>query len=215
MKKQTKSPDFKYELELVGQYPLIAGIDEVGRGAIAGPIVAGAVVFNDFKKTKPKLKGVTDSKVLTAKQRDDYAVIIKKHAFKYAIGEVSADEIDQLGIGAANILAFKRAVDGLGLCDYCLIDGRKFRGFDHPFQCLEKGEVKSLSIAAASIIAKTYRDDLMKALSGECPEYMWEKNVGYGGRAHYAAIEKYGRCDIHRKSFLGKFYERSDQASLF
>lgn len=210
-----RKPNFKLELELQSDYRLIAGVDEVGRGAIAGPIVAGAVVFSDYTKTKRKLKGVNDSKKLTAKMRTELSTLIRELALDFAIGEVSPGEIDSLGIGAANILAFERALNNLKSCHFALIDGRKFRGFSYPFSCHEKGESKSLSIAAASIIAKVYRDELMKEVAMKIDQYSFEQNVGYGGKAHYKALEQFGPSEIHRRTFLNKFYERNQQANLF
>jgi ribonuclease HII len=208
-------PNFSIELDLSLKYQFIAGVDEVGRGSIAGPIVAAAVIFPNYEKIIRKLKGITDSKLLDFKKRKELEGVIRKYAADFAIGEVSAKEIDTLGIGAANILAFKKALDGLKDCDFSIIDGRKFRGFDYPYRCFEKGELKSISIAAASIVAKVYRDELMVELSKKYDQYGFEKNVGYGGHAHYKAIEEHGPSEIHRRTFLSKFNQRNDQKSLF
>jgi len=194
-------PNFKYELENES-YSFVAGVDEVGRGSIAGPIVAGAVVFTDYKKSILKLKGVDDSKALTAKKRQELDVLIKKIASDFSIGVVSVEEIDLLGIGAANVVAFKRALDGLKECDFALIDGRRFRGFEYPYLCLEKGESKSLSIAAASIIAKVFRDNLMVEIAKDCEHYDFAGNKGYGCDQHYADLREFGLSKHHRKSFL-------------
>ena len=208
-------PNFNYEIDLEKNNGIIAGVDEVGRGCIAGPIVACAVVFQDYEKIKKKLKGVTDSKKLTAKKREELDLVIRKHAADFAIGMSTVEEIDTIGIGAANILAFKRALDSLKRCDYALIDGRKFRGFEYRYLCLEKGELKSLSIAAASIVAKVFRDKLMGDIHPECPEYDFLSNKGYGGKSHYQALEKLGPSTHHRKTFLRKFEEHKSQSSLF
>jgi len=208
-------PNFKFETQFqeLG-YPIIAGVDEVGRGSIAGPIVAAAVVFFDYPKLKKKLKGVDDSKKLLAKDRVELDVIIKKVATDYSIGEVGVEEIERLGIGAANILAFKRALDKLKKVDFALIDGRRFRGFDREYLCLEKGESHSLSIAAASIIAKVYRDNLMSNIEvGE--RYCFSENKGYGCSKHYQALEEFGPSKHHRSLFLRKFYQKKETNTLF
>ena len=217
MDKKSKKPipNFKLEIELSNQYSAIAGVDEVGRGALAGPIVAGAVVFTSYESVKRKLKGVTDSKILTAKKRIELKEVIEKYATDFAIGEVSAQEIDRIGIGVANILAFKRALDNLKKCDFALIDGRKFHGFEYPFQCHEKGELKSLSIAAASIIAKVYRDNLMIQYAEKYSDYLFEKNVGYGSKKHCEAILANGSSPIHRQTFLKKLQANNQQVKLF
>lgn len=195
-------PNFKYEIEYSERYSAIAGVDEVGRGSIAGPIVAAAVVFDDYTKIKKKLKGVDDSKKITPQKREDLDIVIKKMAADYSIGVVSVEEIDSVGIGAANVMAFKRALDGLKKCDFALIDGRRFRGFEYLYLCLEKGESKSLSIAAASIIAKVYRDNLMVEIAKECDHYDFAGNKGYGCDRHYADLKQFGLSKHHRKSFL-------------
>jgi len=200
-------PSFNFEKQFreLG-FAIIAGVDEVGRGAIAGPIVAGAVVFSDYSKITPKIRQINDSKVLTYQQREDLSFYIQKKADDFSFGEVSVLEINQMGIGPANILAFKRALDGLKNCDFALIDGRRFRGFDRKFFCLEKGESKSISIAAASIVAKVYRDHLMEKLGETMPDYLFGSNKGYGGKAHYEAIKRLGPSDHHRKDFIKWFY---------
>jgi len=195
-------PTFQIEIELNNTYKTVAGVDEVGRGALAGPIVAAAVIFESYDKIKRKLKGVNDSKVLSSKAREELDPLIRTVATDFAIGEVSHEEIDKVGIGAANVIAFKRALDKLKKVDLALIDGRRFRGFEYAYRCLEKGESKSLSIAAASIIAKVYRDNLMIKLSDDFPEFNFASNKGYGGKTHHDKLKEIGPCPIHRKSFL-------------
>ena len=202
-----KLPTFENELKIssLGK-KMIAGVDEVGRACLAGPIVAGAVIF-DLDNTEKLLRALRrvktrDSKMLTATEREKASHYIKKTATAFGIGEVSSDEIDKFGIGAANILAFKRALDQIRGCDFALIDGRHFKGFDYDYRCIVKGDNISLSIAAASIIAKVYRDDLMKKLAEDHNKYGWAKNKGYGTRAHYDALLKHGPTQHHRKTFL-------------
>lgn len=195
-------PNFDLELQFRNEkIKIIAGIDEVGRGALAGPIVAGAVVFANYDDLD-SLNEINDSKKLTAKKREELDALIKKLSADYAIGVVEAEEIDKIGIGAANIVAFKRALDQLRKCDLALIDGRKFRGFEYKYYCFEKGESKSISIAAASIIAKVYRDNLMAKLGLEFSQYDFENNVGYGADKHFEGIKKHGLTKYHRRSFL-------------
>lgn len=206
-------PNFEIELGLLKQgYKSVAGVDEVGRGALAGPIVAAAVVFNGYEDLLDKLNGIDDSKKLSPKKRAELDPVIRELAGDVSIGEVSVEEIDKFGIGAANVMAFERALDGLKKIDFVLIDGRKFRGFRYSYRCLEKGESKSLSIAAASIVAKVYRDDLMVKLHDEISEYDFKSNKGYGGKKHYAKLFETGPSKHHRKSFL-KFLDKT-QISL-
>lgn len=195
-------PNFNFEIEFSKQYGVVAGVDEVGRGALAGPIVASAVVFSNYSKIKKSIGKIRDSKILTPPEREVLDKIIRSEAADFAIGEVSVEEIDKFGIGAANVMAFKRALDGLKKCDFALIDGRRFHGLDRQFVCLEKGESKSISIAAASIIAKVYRDHLMSELKIVNNLYDFSSNKGYGCKKHFEDLEKYGLSEYHRKSFL-------------
>jgi len=208
-------PDFTFERKIKKNYrvPAVAGVDEVGRGALAGPLVAAAVILDTGKKSEEVLREVNDSKVLTSKKREKLSELIKEYALDYSVGIVEVEEIDYFGVGAANILAFKRALDGLSLCQFALIDGRKFHGFDYPFLCLEKGESKSLSIAAASIVAKVFRDELMKELDLEVPAYNFARNKGYGGGDHLSALRSLGPSIHHRQSFLKSLISR--QSELF
>lgn len=194
-------PNFEYEKLYHDRFQIIAGVDEVGRGSLAGPIVAAAVVFSDYENLA-ELEEIDDSKVLSKEKRLELDKLIKSKAHAHAIREVSVEEIEKYGIGAANIIAFDRALCQISGVEFALIDGRKFRGFPYPYQCLEKGESKSISIAAASIIAKVYRDDLMERLHDQFPAYDFAKNKGYGSQRHWQAIEKYGPTPDHRLSFL-------------
>ena len=216
MKKAVLSPDFSWEISLNKEgYRLIAGVDEVGRGAIAGPIVAAAVIFNDYEKIILELTEINDSKILTAKKRLTLNLIIKEYAHSYSFGVVDPEEIDSIGIGAANILAFKRALDKLVVCDFALIDGREFHGFDYKHKCLEKGESKSISIAAASIIAKVYRDELMENYPKDFDLYDFRHNKGYGTREHFSSIDSNGITKVHRKTFLNKYHVNRESLKLF
>lgn len=208
-------PNFDIEKGLLNQYSIIAGVDEVGRGSLAGPIVAAAVVFKKYDNIVDKLNEVNDSKKLTPLKRFELDRIIRKYASDLNIGRVEAEEIDKIGIGAANILAFKRALDGLKKCDLALIDGRPFHGFEYQFHCIEKGESKSISVAAASIIAKVYRDNIMEDIHEEIFRYDFASNKGYGSKHHFEAIEKYGLSHYHRKSFLKKIDNVQKQPKLF
>ena len=178
---------------------IVAGCDEAGRGCLAGPVVAAAVVLpKDFKN-----KILNDSKVLSEKKRELLRPIIEKEAIAWAVGIVTPKEIDKINILNASFLAMHRAIDGLKTkANLLLIDGNRFNPYpstDH--KCIIKGDGKYLSIAAASILAKTYRDDIMKDLANKFPNYYWEKNKGYPTKQHRKAIAEYGSTIHHRKSF--------------
>lgn len=178
---------------------LEAGCDEAGRGCLSGPVVAGAVVL----KPGAGIPGLNDSKKLSEAQRNALRPIIEKNALAWGIGIVSCTEIDQINILQASFLAMHRAVQHLGvLPEHLLIDGNRFRpydGIDHT--CVIKGDGKFQSIAAASILAKTYRDELMEQLHTEFPVYAWGQNKGYPTVAHREAIRLYGVTPHHRLSF--------------
>ncbi|WP_281613835.1 ribonuclease HII [Flammeovirga sp. SubArs3] len=176
-----------------------AGLDEAGRGCLAGPVVAAAVILpRDF--SHPDLN---DSKKLSAKKRMELREVILKEAIDYKVVEVQAEEIDKINILQASFTAMHRCVDGLKKKpELLLIDGNRFRpykGIEH--ECIVKGDGKFLSIAAASILAKTHRDMLMEKLSEDYPQYGWEKNAGYPTKAHRAAIAEFGTTPWHRNSF--------------
>lgn len=176
-----------------------AGCDEVGRGCLAGPVVAAAVILPlDYKH-----KLLTDSKLLSKKKREFIRKDILNDAIEYAIAEISNEEVDKINVLQASILGMHRALDQLAQRpELILVDGNKFIPYNNtPHHCIIKGDGKYMSIAAASILAKTYRDDLMEKLSISYPEYGWERNVGYPTKEHRIAIEKYGITPYHRKSF--------------
>lgn len=208
-------PNFGYEINYSKKKFFIAGVDEVGRGSLAGPIVAAAVVFNQYDKVIKYLLNINDSKILSPTKRLEFDELIKLKATDFSIGIVEAFEIDKYGIGSANVMAFQRALNGLKKCDFVLIDGRRFHGLDYEFICLEKGESKSISIAAASIIAKVYRDALMQEIHDEVFRYDFASNKGYGSKSHMRALEKFGPSKYHRKTFLNKFNKQSEQRNLF
>ncbi len=176
-----------------------AGCDEAGRGCLAGSVYAGAVIFPaDYENAD-----LNDSKQLTDKRRHQLREIIERDAIAWAVGIVTAEEIDQINILNASILAMHRALDGLKVRpEAVIVDGNRFKRYQSlPYTTIVKGDAKYLSIAAASILAKTYRDDEMDRLAEEFPHYEWQRNKGYPTRAHRAAIEAYGITPYHRRSF--------------
>ena len=176
-----------------------AGLDEVGRGCLAGPVVAAAVIL-PRNYTHPIL---TDSKQLSAKQRERVRVDIERDALAWAIAEVSHTDIDRINILKASFLAMHRAVDRLTITpEHLLVDGNRFVPYPMiPHTCIVKGDAQYLSIAAASVLAKVYRDDLMAQLGRELPAYGWAQNAGYPTPAHRAAIRQFGPTKHHRMSF--------------
>jgi ribonuclease HII len=182
---------------------LIAGVDEVGRGALFGVVVAAAVILPKTRLLELRDLGVKDSKKLSATRREQLVTHIQEIAIAYQIGVASIAEIDELNILQASLLAMKRAILGLTTTpELCLIDGNKqIPNFDLPQQTLIKGEDRSISIAAASILAKVWRDRLMIDLATLYPHYDLAQNKGYGTAKHLAAIEQHGICIEHRRSF--------------
>lgn len=176
-----------------------AGCDEAGRGCLAGSVYAGAVIFPpDYKNAD-----LNDSKQLTERRRNELREVIKRDAVAWGIGIVTADEIDKMNILNASILAMHRALDSLAIRPEALIvDGNRFKPYHNlPFTTIVKGDAKYLSIAAASILAKTYRDDYMASLAVQYPQYDWLSNKGYPTKRHREAIREYGITPFHRKSF--------------
>ncbi|SFU18234.1 RNase HII [Algoriphagus locisalis] len=176
-----------------------AGCDEVGRGCLAGPVVAAAVILPaDYSN-----QWINDSKKLGKKQREDLIEEIKDKASAWHIAEASVAEIDKINILNASFLAMSRAVQGLKMQpEHLLIDGNRWKStLTIPHTCVIKGDGKFASIAAASILAKVYRDKFMEKLAEEFPHYAWERNAGYPTKAHRSGIEEFGDCIWHRKSF--------------
>jgi len=188
-----------------------AGCDEAGRGCLAGPVVAAAVILPE----RCSLRGLNDSKQLTKKQRHKLRPLIESKAIAWAVEFVDPAEIDQINILQASIVAMKRAVDRLStIPSLLLIDGKFFNAHETiSHHCIIKGDSKYRSIAAASILAKTYRDDFMIKLHSKYPQYQWDQNKGYPTFYHRQAIFDVGPCELHRKSF--KLYPVPEQLSLF
>lgn len=178
---------------------LEAGCDEAGRGCLAGPVFAAAVILPDGYTNDL----LNDSKKLSEYARDALRPVIERDALAWAVGIVDNDEIDHINILQASFLAMHRAVDGLSVRpDFLLIDGNRFRPYDGiSHQCIVKGDGKMMSIAAASILAKTHRDEFMKRIHEEFPQYGWKVNKGYPTKAHREAIARFGATPYHRHTF--------------
>jgi ribonuclease HII len=202
-------PTKKLERQLFKRgYQVVCGLDEVGRGAWAGPLVAAATIGIQNSKLKIKNFGVAsgdiiirDSKTLNHNQRVKAAKWLKKNCH-WAIGQVESWEIDAMGLGQANVLVMQRAVAKFKIKpDYFLIDGNTYHRYFSPSKSIVAGDAKVWCIAAASIIAKVYRDSLMKKLHRQYPQYGFDQHVGYGTKQHKKALKIYGPCVIHRKSY--------------
>ena len=188
------TPTFEIEAACTGP---VAGVDEAGRGPLAGPVVAAAVILDP--NAMPE--GLADSKTLSEKKREALAPLIREMAM-VGVGEASVEEIDQLNILQASLLAMRRAVAALPRQpDVCLVDGNQDPRLACRAEMIVKGDARSLSIAAASIIAKTVRDEMMRKLDEKFPGYGWAKNKGYGSKAHRDALVEIGATPHHRKSF--------------
>lgn len=182
-------------------YNTVCGVDEAGRGPLAGPVFAASVILPN----NIIIDGINDSKKISEKKREKLFEIIKEKALSYSIAYSTEKEIDELNILNATLLAMKRAIDGLKIKpDIVLIDGNKSPCVNVPTKCIIKGDSKSQSIAAASILAKVSRDRLMRELSNKYPKYQFSKHKGYGTALHRELLKKYGPCSIHRKTFLKK-----------
>jgi len=196
-------PDMFYEIEAKEKgYKMICGVDEAGRGPLAGPVFAAAVILDD----SCKIQGIDDSKKLSEKKRDLLFDIIKEKAVAFCIASASVEEIEEMNILNATFLAMRRAIHGLNSkVDFVLVDGNMVpRELDIPALAIVKGDSKSMSIAAASILAKVSRDRYMLLLDKQYPEYQFAKHKGYGTKLHIELIKKYGISQIHRNSFLKK-----------
>lgn len=197
---------FLHENELLQQgYKNICGVDEAGRGPLAGPVCAAAVIL----KPDDIIEGVNDSKKLSEKKREMLYDVIKERAVSYSIAFSTVEEIEELNILNATMLAMKRAVEGLEVpADYAIIDGNKTPALQIPCNYVIKGDANSMSIAAASILAKVTRDRLLLEYAKEYPQYQFEKHKGYGTKAHREALLEYGPCPVHRLSFLKKILNK-------
>lgn len=182
---------------------LICGVDEAGRGPLAGPVCAAAVILPPHIE----IPGLNDSKKLTDKRRRELFPVIQSAALAYGIAFADNREIDEINILQATYLAMERALNMLHIKpEVALIDGNRTKDFGIPVETVIKGDARSASIAAASILAKVSRDDLMLEMAKRYPEYSFDVHKGYGTKAHYAALEANGPCEIHRMSFLKKLY---------
>lgn len=187
-------------------YRAVAGVDEVGRGPLAGPVVCAAVILP--LSAEERLQGVNDSKKLSAKKRELLAETIKEVALAYAICEVDERTIDTINILQATRLCMKQAIENLCLQpDFVLTDGNMTLDIKIPQKSVIKGDMTVCSIGAASILAKVYRDALMRKYAEQYPQYGFESNVGYGTAKHIQAIREVGICPIHRKTFITKFWD--------
>lgn len=195
----------EFEKEALAKgYKSVCGVDEAGRGPLAGPVCAAAVILPEGVI----IDGVNDSKKLSEKKRESLFDIIREQALSYSIAYATVDEIEEINILNATMLAMRRAIDGLDIkADYAMIDGNKIPPIDIDAECIVKGDAKSMSIACASILAKVSRDRLLYKYAEEYPMYGFDKHKGYGTKVHREAILKYGPCPYHRKSFLKKLYK--------
>lgn len=194
---------FLYERELTERgFKYVCGVDEVGRGPLAGPVVCAAVIM----RADSIVEGVDDSKKLTAKKREKLSALIRQNAIAWAICRVEPQIIDEINILQATRLCMKNAVESLSVRpDFVLTDGNMTLDISIPQQSVIGGDAACYSIGAASIIAKVYRDEVMDEYAAEYPAYAFEKNKGYGTAAHIAAIKECGICPIHRRSFTTKW----------
>lgn len=198
--------DYSYENNaILNGYKTVCGIDEAGRGPLAGPVYAAAVIL----PTGLQIEGLNDSKKLSEKKREALFDVIREKAISCSIGIATEKEIDDINILNATFLAMKRAVEGLNVKpDYALIDGNRYPNINANIkeEVVVKGDAKSMSIAAASILAKVSRDRFMLEMTKEYPEYCFEKHKGYGTKLHYEKLLEYGPSPIHRMTFLKKLY---------
>lgn len=182
---------------------VICGVDEAGRGPLAGPVCAAAVILPEHLE----IPGLNDSKKLTDKKRRELFPVIQEQAIAYGIAFASEQEIDELNILQATFLAMKRAIAQLeDKADFALIDGNRETDFGIPCMTVIKGDSRSANIAAASVLAKVTRDEYMEKLAEQYPQYGFEIHKGYGTKKHYEALTEHGMCPAHRRTFLKKFY---------
>lgn len=194
--------DYSFEIAAMDKgFKTVCGVDEAGRGPLAGPVYAAAVIL----PVGLEIPGLNDSKKLSEKKREELFDIIKEKAISYSVGIATEKEIDDINILNATFLAMKRAVDGLEFRpDYAIIDGNREPHTGIQEETVVKGDGKVMSVAAASILAKVSRDRFMLEMAKEYPQYQFEKHKGYGTKLHYEMIEKYGVTPIHRRTFLKK-----------
>lgn len=196
---------FEFDSAIRTQYPVFCGVDEAGRGPLAGDVYAAAVILPEGLE----IPGLNDSKKLSEKRREELAPIIREQAAAWCIASATVAEIEELNILQAALLAMQRAVAGLkNRPEFVITDGNQAPELPMPVQTVIGGDAKSASIAAASVLAKTARDAALRELDAQYPQYGFAAHKGYGTKAHYAAIDEYGICPAHRPSFLKKYYER-------
>lgn len=193
---------YEYEKQAIEEgYSVVCGVDEAGRGPLCGPVCAAAVVL----PVDCEIEGINDSKKLSEKKREAIFDVIKEKAIAYSVCMVDAKTIDEINILQATFRAMREAVEGLSVkADIALIDGNQKPGLSIEQRTIVKGDAKSISIAAASILAKVSRDRYMKEADEKYPEYQFAKHKGYGTKLHYEMIAEYGICDEHRRTFLKK-----------
>lgn len=193
-------PDYSIEKEIKAEgYKLICGVDEAGRGPLAGPVCAAAVILSD----DTEIEGLNDSKKLTERKREQLFDVIREKAVAYSVAYASVEEIEELNILGATFLAMQRAIEGLSVpADFAIIDGNRLPKLKIAAKPVIKGDMHSMSVAAASVLAKVTRDRLLLEYDKEYPEYKFSAHKGYGTKAHYEAIKEHGITPIHRKSFL-------------
>lgn len=183
-------------------YKVIAGVDEAGRGPLADEVYAAAVIL----PPDACIEGLNDSKKLSEKKREKLFDEIKEVALAFAVATASVEEIDTCNIRNATYMAMNRAIEALNIPpDYVIVDGDCIKECSHPHECVVKGDSKSLSIAAASVLAKVSRDRHMLQMAEKYPQYGFEKHKGYGTKVHIEALKEFGPCEIHRKTFIKKF----------
>ena len=201
-----QKPDlYGFDSAVRAEFGTVCGIDEAGRGPLAGDVFAAAVIFDEGTV----IEGINDSKKLTEKKREQLFDEIISKARAYCIARAGVEEIEELNILQADFRAMERAYNGLGIpAGIVLVDGNQLPEINARMRYVIKGDSTSASIAAASILAKVSRDRYMKQMAEIYPQYGFDKHKGYGTKAHYAAVEQYGLCEIHRKSFFKKFYEK-------
>ncbi|MCM1578177.1 MAG: ribonuclease HII [Ruminococcus sp.] len=203
-----ESPLFIYDREVRAEHSVFCGLDEAGRGPLAGDVYAAAVIFdNDVY-----IEGLDDSKKLTEKKRELLFDEITEKAVAFCVATASVEEIERLNILNAAMLAMKRACEGLKVkAEYFIADGNKLPDIDIPGMALVKGDGRSASVAAASVLAKVSRDRYMKEIAEKYPQWQFERHKGYGTKLHYELLDKYGESPVHRPSFLKKYYESKQQ----
>ncbi len=195
---------FDYDSQLRREYPVICGVDEAGRGPLAGDVYAAAVILRDGLL----IDYLNDSKKISEKRREELFDVIRDNADAYCVATASVEEIDGINILNATMLAMRRAVEGLGVKpDLALIDGNRLPELDCPCRYVIKGDATSASISAASVLAKVSRDRYMKELAEKYPQYAFEQHKGYGTKLHYEKLKEFGISEVHRKSFLKKLYD--------